>query len=77
LTHAKQACPDILVARPGAAAMRIGLKATELGKVHALLRGNPTLILDSCSVRAKCGGDLTGPSPPDRDKLGTKYNRAE
>jgi hypothetical protein len=34
-----------------------------LVKVHALLvamlRGNPTLILDSCSVRAKRGGDLT------------------
>ena len=38
-----------------------------LAKVHALLgamlRGNPTLILDSCSVRAKRGGDLTGPNP--------------
>ncbi len=38
-----------------------------LRKVHALLvamlRGNPTLILDSCSVRAKRGGDLTGPNP--------------
>ena len=35
-----------------------------LAKVHAMLlamlRGNPTLILDSCSVRAKRGGDLTG-----------------
>ena len=39
-----------------------------LRKVHAMLvamlRGNSTLILDSCSVRAKRGGDLTGPSPP-------------
>jgi hypothetical protein len=38
-----------------------------LAKVHALLaamlRGNPDLILDSCSVRAKRGGDLTGPNP--------------
>ena len=41
-----------------------------LRKVHALLvamlRGDPTLILDSCLVRAKRGGDLTGPNPTDR-----------
>ena len=51
-----------------------------LRKVHALLvamlRGNPTLILDSCSVRAKRGGDLTGPNPTDRGKKGTKYHIA-
>jgi hypothetical protein len=37
-----------------------------LAQVHAMLvgmlRGDPTLILDSCSVRAKRGGDLTGAS---------------
>ena len=51
-----------------------------LAKTHALLvamlRGNPTLILDSCSVRAKRGGDLTGPNPTDRAKKGTKYHVA-
>jgi transposase len=51
-----------------------------LRKVHALLvamlRGNPTLILDSCSVRAKRGGDLTGSNPTDRGKKGTKYHVA-
>jgi transposase len=51
-----------------------------LAKVHAvlvgMLRGNPTLILDSCSVRAKRGGDLTGPNPTDRTKKGTKYHLA-
>ncbi len=51
-----------------------------LTKTHALLvamlRGNPTLILDSCSVRAKRGGDLTGPNPTDRAKRGTKYHVA-
>jgi transposase len=51
-----------------------------LAKTHALLvamlRGNPTLILDSCSVRAKRGGDLTGPNPTDRAKMGTKYHLA-
>src|SRR5215217_9413808 len=49
-----------------------------LQKVHALLvsmlRGHPDLILDSCSVRAKRGGDLTGPNPTDRGKRGTKYH---
>ncbi len=51
-----------------------------LPKVHALLvgllRGHPDLILDACSVRAKRGGDLTGPNPTDRAKRGTKYHVA-
>src|SRR3954470_7112092 len=51
-----------------------------LQRVHAvlvaMLRGEPDLILDSCSVRAKRGGDLTGPSPTDRGKRGTKYHIA-
>jgi transposase len=51
-----------------------------LAKVHALLvgmlRGHPDLILDACSVRAKRGGDLTGPNPTDRGKRGTKYHVA-
>src|SRR3954454_18142769 len=51
-----------------------------LAKVHALLvamlRGNPTLILDSCSVRAKRGGDLVGPNPTERAKMGSKYHIA-
>ena len=51
-----------------------------LQQVHAvlvaMLRGDPDLILDSCSVRAKRGGDLTGPNPTDRGKRGTKYHLA-
>ena len=51
-----------------------------LAKAHALLvgmlRGHPDLILDTCSVRAKRGGDLTGPNPTDRAKRGTKYHVA-
>ena len=47
-----------------------------LAQVHAvlvgMLRGHPDLILDSGSVRAKRGGDLTGPNPTDRAKRGTK-----
>jgi len=30
--------------------------------------------VDSCPVRAKRGGDLTGPNPTDRGKRGTKYH---
>ena len=45
-----------------------------LAEVHALLvsmlRGHPDLILDTCSVRAKRGGDLIGPNPTDRGKGG-------
>jgi transposase len=51
-----------------------------LWQVHVtlvgLLRGHPDLILDSCSVRAKRGGDLTGRNPTDRGKRGTKYHVA-
>ena len=51
-----------------------------LRKVHALLmamlRGNPVLLLDSCSVRAKRGGDLTGLNPTSRGKQGTQYHIA-
>jgi transposase len=56
-----------------------------LPRVHAVLlrmaRSGPKaaaealdIIVDSCSVRAKHGGDLTGPSPTDRGKRGTKYH---
>ena len=34
------------------------------------------IVVDSCSVRAKHGGDLTGPNPTDRGKPGTKYHLA-
>jgi hypothetical protein len=32
------------------------------------------VVVDSCSVRAKRGGELTGPNPTDRGKHGTKYH---
>src|SRR4051794_882638 len=32
------------------------------------------VVVDSCSVRAKHGGELTGPNPTDRGKPGTKYH---
>jgi hypothetical protein len=51
-----------------------------LQRVHAvlvaMLRGSSNLILDSCSVRAKRGGDLVGPNPTDRGKQGSKYHVA-
>jgi hypothetical protein len=32
------------------------------------------VVVDSCSVRAKRGGELTGPNPTDRGKAGTKHH---
>src|SRR3954467_4667949 len=32
------------------------------------------VVIDSCRVRAKRGGELTGPNPTDRAKRGTKYH---
>lgn len=56
-----------------------------LARVHAVLlrmaRSDPQtvatpwdVVVDSCSVRAKRGGELTGPNPTDRGKRGTKYH---
>jgi transposase len=56
-----------------------------LRRVHATLvrmvRSGPEaavaawdVVIDSCSVRAKRGGELTGPNPTDRAKRGTKYH---
>src|SRR3954462_4605287 len=56
-----------------------------LRRVHAVLvrmvRSGPEaaaaawdVIVDSCSVRAKRGGELIGPNPTDRAKRGTKYH---
>jgi hypothetical protein len=54
-----------------------------LRRVHIVLvrmaRAGPEaapwdVVVDSCSVRAKRGGELTGPNPTDRGKGGTKYH---
>jgi len=49
-----------------------------LAQVHAvlvgMLRGDPILILDTCSVRAKRNGDLIDPTDP--GKRGTQYHIA-
>src|SRR6187549_895794 len=55
-----------------------------LRQVHVVLvrmvRAGPEaawdVVVDSCSVRAKRGGELTGPNPTDRGKAGTKYHIA-
>src|SRR3712207_4289391 len=56
-----------------------------LRQVHAALirmvRAGPEapswdVVVDSCSVRAKHGGELTGSNPTDRGKAGTKYHVA-
>lgn len=57
--------------------------AALLRRVHVALirmvRSGPEaaawdVVVDSCSVRAKRGGELTGPNPTDRGKAGTKYH---
>ena len=54
-----------------------------LRRVHAVLvrmaRSGPDaaawdVVVDSCSVRAKHGGELAGPNPTDRRKPGSKYH---
>src|SRR3954471_533404 len=54
-----------------------------LRRVHPalirLVRAGPEpaswdVVVDSCPVRAKHGGELTGPNPTDRGKPGTKYH---
>ena len=54
-----------------------------LRRVHVVLirlvRAGPEatpwdVVVDSCLVRAKRGGELTGPNPTDRGKAGTKYH---
>jgi transposase len=53
-----------------------------LRRVHVALirmvRAGPEVVwdvvVDSCSVRAKRGGELTGPNPTDRGKAGTKVH---
>lgn len=55
---------------------QIGLLPRVHAVLIAMLHGDPTVILESSSVRAKRGGDLTGPNPTDRAKRGTKYHLA-
>jgi transposase len=58
-----------------AAEFNLDAAPMRIGRVQLAVR-NPTRILDSCSVRAKRAGELTGPNPTDRAKRGTKYHIA-
>ena len=60
-----------------------GSATAVLRRVHVVLvrmvRAGPEItpwdvVVDSCSVRAKRGGELIGPNPIDRGKAGTKYH---
>ena len=55
---------------------RGGVLARGHALLVAMLRGGPTLILDSGSVRAKRAGERAGPNPTDRGKKGTQYHVA-
>jgi transposase len=53
-----------------------GLLAQAHAMLAGMLRGHPGLILDTCFVRARRVGELTGPNPTDRAKRGTKHHVA-
>jgi transposase len=56
----------------GTAALR-QVHAVLIRPVRSGLEATPwDVVVDSCSVRAKHGGELTGPNPTDRGKPGTK-----
>lgn len=74
----KRACGSTLRRR-----LEVWSATALLRQVHAALiqmvRAGPEatfwdVVVDSCSVRAKHGGELTGPNPTDRGKPGTKYH---
>jgi transposase len=54
------------------------LRRVHLALIRMVRAGPETaswdVVVDSCSVRAKRGGELTGPNPTDRGKAGTKYH---
>ena len=54
------------------------LRRVRLALIRMVRAGPETapwdVVVDSCSVRAKRGGELTGPNPTDRGKAGTKYH---
>ncbi len=79
LSHVAQASGSTLRQRLADWA-RTGVLRHVHSMLVGMLRGQPDLardlIVDSCSVRSKRGGDLTGPNPTDRAKKGTKYHVA-
>src|SRR3954465_3570941 len=77
---AGRACGSTLRRRPGDWSAVALLRRVHLALIR-LVRAGPEpaswdVVVDSCSVRAKHGGELTGPNPTDRGKAGTKYHVA-
>jgi len=75
---AKRACGSTLRRRLDAWDGSALLRRVHLALIRMARAGPETasweVVVDSCSVRAKHGGELTGPNPTDRGKAGTKYH---
>ena len=74
----KQACGSTLRRRLDAWSATALLRQVHAALIQ-MVRAGPEatswdVVVDSCSVRAKHGGELTGPNPTDRGKPGTKYH---
>jgi transposase len=73
-----RACGSTLRRRPDAWSATALLRQVHLVLIRMVRAGPEAMawdvVVDSCSVRAKRGGELTGPNPTDRGKLGTKYH---
>src|SRR5215208_5218789 len=76
---AGRACGSTLRRRPDSWSATALLRQVHTALVR-MARSGPEVasweevVVDSCSVRAKRGGELTGPNPTDRGKAGTKYH---
>jgi transposase len=75
---ADRACGSTLRRRPDGWAATALLRQVHVALIR-MVRAGPEatpwdVIVDSCPVRAKRGGELTGPNPTDRGKAGTKYH---
>src|SRR3954454_22867693 len=74
-----RACGSTLRRRPGDWSATALLRRVHVALVR-MVRAGPgaaaswDVVVDSCSVRAKRGGELTGPNPTDRGEAGTKYH---
>src|SRR3954451_6931334 len=53
---------------------RVHVALVRMGRAGPGVAASWDVVVDSCSVRAKRGGELTGPNPTDRGKAGTKYH---
>src|SRR3954452_13779524 len=74
---ARRACGSTLPPRLDGWSATAMLRQVHVALIR-IVRSGPEVtwdvVVDSCSVRAKRGGELTGPNPTDRGKAGTKYH---